>query len=218
VLFACCALFIALSVAGSLVAGQAKFWFGVLAGATMTAYLAVRDSPPAHIENWRLGSHGERRTARVLRPLAREEWAIWHDRDGGDGTNIDHVAVGGAGVFLLDSKNYSGEASLENGELRVRWLEDPDEGWVSHGIVRRMCAASAELSERIKAAVGVRVWVQPVVVLWMRFPQRVVEVSGVFFVQGDALAEWLLGRKPSSRSFEEERVNQFLAGAAARHR
>jgi len=215
VFFACAAIVIAFLVAVTLVSGQAKFWFGVLAGATMAVYLSLRDSPPPHIENWRSGSEGERRTARALRPLARDAWRVWHDRDGGRGTNIDHVAIGNAGVFLLDSKNYSGEASIEDGELRLRWQEDPGQGWVCRGIVGRMRAASAELKEGIEAAAGVRVWVQPVVVLWVRFPQRVAEVSGVFFVHGDVLAEWLLERRPSARPVEADRIDQFLEGRAA---
>jgi hypothetical protein len=128
VFLACSGFVIAFSVVGILISGQAKFWFRILAGATMAVYTALRDSPPAHIENWRSGSDGERRTAKVLRPLGGQGWRIWHDLEGGNGTNIDHVLVGDAGVFLLNSKNYLGEASIENGELRVRWLEDPEDG------------------------------------------------------------------------------------------
>jgi hypothetical protein len=120
-----------------------------------------------------------------------------------------------AGLFLLDSKNYSGEASIEAGELRVRWLEDPEVGWVCHGMVSRMRAASAELKERVEAATGVRVWVQPVVVLWMPFPQGVAQLSDVFFVQGECLADWLRKRGPHGRSFDPERISDFLQGKAA---
>lgn len=210
VFLSCCGLVIAFTVAGNLIPGQARFWFGLLAGATMAVYLALRDSPPGHIEKWRAGSEGERCTARALRLLARDGWSVWHDRGGGMATNIDHIVLGNAGVFLLDSKNYSGEANLENGELKVHWLEDPKDGWVCRGIVARMRAASAELKERIEAATGVRVWVQPIVVLWTRFPQRIAQSSDVFFVHGSALAEWLLDRRPSARGVDGDRVRRFL--------
>jgi hypothetical protein len=206
----CSGLVIAFLIAGTVVPGQTKVLFGVLAGATMAMYVALRDSPPAYIEKWRTGSEGERRTAKALRSLARPGWLVRHDIGAGERTNIDHVVLGKAGVFLLDSKNYSGEAHIENGELRLRWLEDPEDGWVCHGIVGRMRAASAELKERIEAASGVRVWVQPVVVLWARFPQRIVQESDVFFVQGGALTEWLRGRRPSARSIDLERIRTLF--------
>jgi hypothetical protein len=100
VLLACSALVIAFSVAGALVNGQAKFWFGVLAGATVAVYLAVRDSPPAHIENWRLGSQGERRTAR------RSD--LLHGESGGSGTTgiqaLAQSALLGPAFLKLESR------------------------------------------------------------------------------------------------------------------
>lgn len=210
VFWGACGLVVALSVAGAIVAGQAKFWLGILAGATMSLYMALRDSPPWHVEKWRIGQEGERRTARALRNLAAPEWRIWHDLPGKSGTNVDHVVLGPAGLFLLDSKNYSGEASIEGQELRVRWLEDREDGWTCRGLVPRMRAASAELSERIESATGVRVWVQPVVVLWMPFPQGATEVSGVCFIDGQSVANWLLGRRPLTRALDSRVVSTFL--------
>lgn len=222
-LLVCTTVVIVLAVVGSLVPGQAKFWIGMFAGATMTAYIALRDSPPFHIEKWRLGQEGERRTAKALGRLRDPGWRVWHDLAGRNGTNVDHVVVGPAGVFLLDSKNYSGEASIRGGELALSWLEDPKNGWTCQGMVPRMRGAAAELKEQIEAATGVRVWVQAVVVLWSRFPEGAGEVSDVHFVHGDSLVEWLLGRKPRSRPRDAERVSDYLdhapaAGAAARSR
>jgi hypothetical protein len=176
----------------------------------MTMYVALRDSPPHHIEKWRTGSEGERRTARKIRALEREGWLVRHDLDGGSGANLDHVLVSGAGVFLLDSKNYSGEGMVEGSELRVRWLEDPEDGLICEGIVQRMRAASAELKERIEEATGVRLWVQPVVVLWMRFPQRVAQSSDVVFIHGDAVVAWLRQRQPTARPFDQGGVMNFV--------
>jgi hypothetical protein len=205
-----CALVVALSVAGTIVPGQARFWLGMLAGGTISLYMALRDSPPWHIEKWRIGQEGERRTAKALRKLPSPDWRVWHDLPGRSGTNVDHVVLGPAGLFLLDSENYSGEAAIEGGELRVRWLEDREDGWTCHGLVPRMRAASAELSERIESATGVRAWVQPVVVLWMPFTPERADVSGVCFVQGQSLAAWLLGRRLSGRARDATAISSFL--------
>ena len=61
---------------------QAKFWLGMLAGATMSLYMALRDSPPCHIEKWRIGQEGERRTAKALRKLPSSDRKAWHDLPG----------------------------------------------------------------------------------------------------------------------------------------
>jgi hypothetical protein len=214
VFLACSLVVVALSVASTLVSGQTKYWLGVVAGATMALYAAVRDSPPWHIEKWRSGEEGEHRTAKALRRLPAEGWSTWHDLATGSGTNIDHVVVGRAGVFLLDSKNYSGEACVDGGELNVHWVENPKDGWVCKGIVPHMRAMAAELKEAIEEATGVRIWVQPVVVLWMRFPERVAQLSDVIFVEGEAVSDWLRGRPPFARSFDATRVEEFLSAAS----
>jgi hypothetical protein len=215
VFLACSGLVIGFAIAGTVVTGQAKFWLGALTGGTMALYMALRESPPWHIEKWRAGEEGERRTVQgaASAPRSRVESLARSARKERD--QCRHVVLGPAGLFLLDSKNYSGEASIEAGELRVRWLEDPKDGWVCHGMVSRMRAASAEFKERIEAATGVRVWVQPVVVLWMPFPQGVAQLSDVFFVQGELLADWLRKRSPHGRSFDPERISDFLQGKAA---
>lgn len=204
----------ACAVAGNLVTGSPKFWLGMAAGILAGLYVAISESPPAHIEKWRTGSQGERATAKQLRALAREGWRIRHDlmRDGG--TNFDHVLVGPPGVFLLDTKFPFGEATLEDtGVLRVRPIDDPDDDWALRGLIPRMRGAAAELKDRLESATGVRTWVQPVVVLWSKFPQRAVETGGVAFVHGSLLIDWLRGRSPSARRIDADRVTAYLATA-----
>jgi hypothetical protein len=85
------------------------FWaLGLGAGVAFVAALA--QSPPAHIERWRQGAEGERATARTLRPLTKSGWVLINDvqRDRG---NIDHVLVGPAGVFVLETKNLHGRVT-----------------------------------------------------------------------------------------------------------
>ncbi len=59
----------------------------------------------------RLGREGERRTAEVLDKVRGIE--AFHDRQvPGSRANIDHIAVGEAGVFVIDSKNYTGRVEV----------------------------------------------------------------------------------------------------------
>jgi hypothetical protein len=80
--------------------------------------------------SWKQGAEGELLTRRLLRRLERRGWCVFHDLVVPPGprsrrrssANIDHLAVGPGGVFLIDSKNY---------ESRVYWLEG--EGWYNKG-------------------------------------------------------------------------------------
>ncbi len=69
---------------------------------------------------WERGAEGERRTATTLGALPADDWTLFHDVHwpGRPKANIDHVVVGPAGVFVVDSKNWSGRISVDDGALR----------------------------------------------------------------------------------------------------
>lgn len=72
-----------------------------------------------YADQWEKGAEGEARTAEVLRTGLSAEWTVVHDVrwPGRDRANIDHVAVGPAGIFVIDSKNWSGRVSVDQGVL-----------------------------------------------------------------------------------------------------
>lgn len=68
---------------------------------------------------WEAGAEGERRVAQALTALP-PEWLVLHDRllmPGRSEANLDHVVVGPAGVFLIDSKNWAGRISEYQGSV-----------------------------------------------------------------------------------------------------
>src|SRR6266571_284103 len=74
------------------------------------------------VASWRQGAKGERQTARLLAKLEREGWQVLHDLAvPGSRANVDHLAIGPGGVWVIDSKLWGS---------RVRW--DPRQGWM-HG-------------------------------------------------------------------------------------
>jgi hypothetical protein len=172
-------------------------------GAGLAATLLIYDSPPAHIENWRRGAYGEKATARALRPLRREGWTFFNDIPTEHG-NIDHVLVGPAGVFMLESKRLSGQVGVEAGTLVVRWHEAPDDGYENRTIAQRARAAAFELHSRIDWPRGTR-WVHPVVVLWSDFVQGSIESDRVAWVRGDQLAS-VLANRPIKLSTDDVRL------------
>lgn len=71
-------------------------------------------------ELWERGAEGERTTAAALDALPGESWTVLHDVrwPGRRYANVDHVAVGPPGVFVIDSKNWSGTIAVRDHVLR----------------------------------------------------------------------------------------------------
>jgi hypothetical protein len=99
-------------VLGSLLAPRLGLVLGGLAAGVAGWGLRFKPSPDAVA--WRRGAAGERRTARLLDPLERHGWAVLHDLAvPRSQANIDHLVIGPAGVFVIDSKQYRGRLQLD---------------------------------------------------------------------------------------------------------
>jgi hypothetical protein len=110
-------LFWRLPLVGGAGIGAAILTGPLLGVARLTASLAVvgavgwrlRYRASAEASAWRKGARGERRTARRLRRLARRGYVAFHDLGmPGSLANIDHLLIGPSGVFVIDSKQYTG--------------------------------------------------------------------------------------------------------------
>lgn len=167
----------------------AAFWVG----SVLTMGAMAWESPPEYISRWKRGAEGEQRTAKELHRLRREGWYFLHDL-ARSRSNRDHVAIGPGGVFPLDSKNVSGVASVEGGVLTVRRPDAPRDDYACATLASWMTRSAVELKEEIEARTGLRVWVQPVVVIWDDFPERRMEADGVSFISGAEITAWLRER------------------------
>ena len=72
-----------------------------------------------YAEQWEKGADGESATAAALANLG-PEWTCWHDLHwpGRRFANIDHLTIGPAGIFVIDSKNWSGTLTAKQNVLR----------------------------------------------------------------------------------------------------
>ena len=102
---------VSVMVVDTLFAGHAPFsWlavgFLVLALFVIASALAAVKSFRGFKEaqNIRLGLRGEQAVAESLGEAADSGFRAFHDLPGGDNWNIDHVAVGARGVFLIETK------------------------------------------------------------------------------------------------------------------
>jgi hypothetical protein len=71
-------------------------------------------------DRYERGAQGEEATAEALADLPAGEWTVIHDVawPGRKLANIDHVVVGPSGVFVIDTKNWSGEITVDDDVLR----------------------------------------------------------------------------------------------------
>jgi Nuclease-related domain len=79
-----------------------------LAVAILVAW-RLRFRPSEQARTWQRGAHGERRTARLLDRLTRDGFVVFHDLAvPASPANVDHLVIGPSGVFVIDSKQWTG--------------------------------------------------------------------------------------------------------------
>jgi hypothetical protein len=104
-------------------------------------------------EQFEQGADGEAATAAVLATLP-PGWLSLHDVrwPGRRLANVDHVLIGPGGVFVIDSKNWTGRISLDGGHLRQN-------GYSREKAVAGAADAALAVSEVISPYAA---WVHPV--------------------------------------------------------
>jgi hypothetical protein len=120
--------------------------------------------------NWRRGAEGEVRTAeRLARRLKGRGVVVLHDRSiPGRRANIDHLAIGPAGITVIDSKNYEGKVVVRGGKL---FVNGHNRTKLVYGakhqcdVVRRALAGSGFAEVTIDAALA---WVDIDGLPWLR--------------------------------------------------
>ena len=138
---------------------QPAFWLCVaivFTGAAAIAYLRLIPKARRLVR----GERGELKVAEVLDELRSSGYRPFHDLTR-DGFNIDHVVVGPAGIFAIETKFRSGYGEIEfrNGEgLFVGGF--PDE----RDCLKQARSNAAEVNRLIKEKCSIDEWVWPIVV------------------------------------------------------
>jgi hypothetical protein len=112
----------AAGLAAPVLAAQAGLPHGGLVGLALAALALwrLRFRPSEQARTWQRGAHGERRTARLLDRLTRDGYVVFHDRAVPDSeANADHLVIGPSGVFVIDSKQWTG--SVQQGADGLAW-------------------------------------------------------------------------------------------------
>jgi hypothetical protein len=204
----------AAGVAVGVLGGELIPWAaGVAVGVSLTLWLVFRDTPPRYIEQWADGAEGERRAERALASLERTGWTVTHDVQNGHG-NYDHIVVGPAGVFLLDSKNLQGIVGVRSGVPHLSRRHDPDAGQARGWIPRRALGDAARLHQQIRRRTGRSPWVHAVVVFWSEFPEGFVEHDSCVYIEGARVCAWLESLPSQLSPAEVEAIAAGVRGIA----
>ena len=112
--------------------------------------------------NWRLGAEGEELVAKQIAKLQRSDsrWQVVHDiRVGKRGANIDHVLVGPAGVFVIDSKHW------RDADVAVHASGVVKDGYFVKGLLPAIRKQAGVAQHALSPVLGYPIEVQPVVAI-----------------------------------------------------
>jgi hypothetical protein len=102
----------AAGLAANVLATQVGLPHGRLIGLAVAAVVAwrLRFRPSEQARSWQRGVRGERHTARLLDRLTGDGYVVFHDLavPGDTSANVDHLVIGPTGVFVIDSKQWTG--------------------------------------------------------------------------------------------------------------
>ncbi len=178
-------------------------WGGVAALLMGLASLVAIDRLDV-AKSWRVGAEGERKTASYLAGLEEGGFIVRHDRRvPGYGGNVDHIAIGPTGVWVIETKSYRGGVEVYGDRLEVNG--QPRDKIVDQ-VYKQAIALQIALGDRL-SALGVTV--TPVLCLHRaKLGWAEKGVRGVRIVDGRGLAK--LVRMGESR-LSEESVQQLAA-------
>ncbi len=150
------------------------------------------------------GAVGESRTAALLGSLSSFGFHMLHDRrwPGSSSANIDHLVVGPSGVFVIDTKSWSGEVTVDEQGL---WQGQACRDDVLESVQRLADLVRDGLTGLGLPPAGVR----PVIALDDR-DLRCVVARGVWVVGAEILPRQLLGHAKNLTQREAERVLRSL--------
>jgi hypothetical protein len=160
-------------------------------------------------QNIRLGLRGEQAVAEILHEIADCGFRAFHDFPGGDAWNIDHIAVGTRGVFLIETKARRRRKS-RNGKPKhvvtcdgeaLRFPTGTD-----HGAIPQAKRNAKHLSAYLTKKTGEPVSVEPLVVVPGWFVENVTGASPVKVMNATYLAGYLRREREKIDSAQVRRI------------
>ena len=184
----------------AMVASLALFAGGAVAAVCLWPRMTRR------VGNYFTGARGEERVAAGLAALGGE-WHVFNDFAFG-AFRVDHVVVGPGGVFAVETKNWNGQVTLEDGKIFVDG-EEP---------TRDPVAQTARECDAVGAAVARAAWKGGVhgVLCFASgtFKGGACAAGGITVLNACELAGFIEGKGKAAGEGETERLAEVLAAMA----
>ncbi|MEX0789259.1 MAG: nuclease-related domain-containing protein [Actinomycetota bacterium] len=156
------------------------------------------------LESWRIGAEGEQKTASHLTGLEQAGFIVRHDRRvPGYGGNVDHIAIGPTGVWVIETKSYRGRVEVHGDRLEVNGQRR--DGTVDQ-VYKEAIAVQIALGDRLSS---LAVTVVPVLCFHRaKLGWTEKAVRGVRILDGRGLARVL---RVGDRRLSEEQIQSLAA-------
>ena len=188
--------------AAATVLGQRLEIFGALFAVSAIAVAFWWRRGLLRVESFFKGARGEEAMAGMLARLS-DDWHIYHDVVAGK-YHVDHVLVGPAGVFAVETKNWRDQVALESGEL-IAGGHVPDHPPIAQA------TAEAKAVGAVLARAGWTGEVFPVVcVASGTFKDGFTQSGKVIVANAEAFVKWLVAQPSVHAPGECTRVVQLL--------
>jgi hypothetical protein len=175
-------------------------WPLAVAFVVATVAWAGRDDLP-YFHRIVQGAVGEETVAALLAPLEAEGFVVLHDLDIGRG-NVDHVVVGPTGIFVVETKAWTGRVYLKPGPRLMCGARVEDR------TISQVLAEVFEVRRRLRH-VGMDGWVEAFVALTAtRLPKGEIDLRGVRVVEAGAIPDAIRASRPR---FTETQVARAAA-------
>jgi hypothetical protein len=189
-------------------------WLSLIAILLVPAY-------PAALKRWERGAskavdpvltglEGERELAATLRAALGDDYYLVHDVDFGRG-NVDHVAIGPAGIFTIETKADLGKVTTEEDELyvnRISRTRDLKQAYAEAMVVRDYLQEVSRTKDRMT---GQRYYVTPLLVFTRANVYSYGACRGVFVMDLDRLPGFIKNEKRADARLTLEQRSRIAA-------
>lgn len=198
-------LFLGVFAAGFSLALAIFVWHGAGAVVFVLSLVAIAWSMVRgmrHVERFYKGARGEERVAAILRNLP-EGYHVFNDFVAGR-LHIDHVVVGPAGVFAIETKFWRGIVTVEDEHVLA------DGRLPSRDPLVQVLREAAALRETL-AGMGWKGGITPVLTFASNtFAQHSAEVKGVVVINASELGHAFAASRTVMPSSERDRLVQLM--------